>query len=166
MAVGGDRAATTEAGDWISRRRDAICERLGYRFGAAAARTRLDRAEFVRRKVDVIVVQGTPAAIAAKQATVAIPIIFTAVGDPVGNSLVASLAHPGGNITGLSSQQSDLATKRLELLREVVPRLRRLAILVNVENPVALLDTRDFEQAAHTLGLDHQSGAHQQLGSG
>jgi putative ABC transport system substrate-binding protein len=137
--------------DWIEGRNIAI----EYRWAEGRPdRAAESAAEFVRRKVDVIVVQGTPPAIAAKQATVAIPIVFTAVGDPVGNNLVASLAHPGGNITGLSSQQSDLATKRLELLREVVPQLHRLGIFVNVENPVALLDTRELEQAAHTLGLE------------
>jgi putative tryptophan/tyrosine transport system substrate-binding protein len=137
--------------DWIEGRNIAI----EYRWAEGRPdRAAESAAEFVRRKVDVIVVQGTPPAIAAKQATVAIPIVFTAVGDPVGNNLVASLAHPGGNITGLSSQQSDLATKRLELLREVVSQLHRLGIFVNVENPVALLDTRELEQAAHTLGLE------------
>jgi putative tryptophan/tyrosine transport system substrate-binding protein len=82
-------------------------------------------AEFVRLKVDVIVTQGTPSVIAAKQATSVIPIVFAAVGDPVGNGLVASLARPGSNVTGLSIQSTDSAAKKLELLREVVPGLRR-----------------------------------------
>ena len=92
-------------------------------------------AEFVRLKVDVIVTTATAAVLAAKQATSVIPIVFAAAGDPVGTGLVASLARPGGNVTGLSIQQADLAGKRLELLREVVPGLRRLAILANVGVP-------------------------------
>jgi putative tryptophan/tyrosine transport system substrate-binding protein len=79
-------------------------------------------AELVRQKVDVIVTQGTPAVLAAKQATSAIPIAFAIAGNPVANGLVATLARPGGNVTGLSNQTADLAGKRLELLREVVPR--------------------------------------------
>ena len=86
-------------------------------------------AEFVRRKVDVIVTWGSEAAIIAKQATSVIPIVFAAMGDPLGTGLVASLARPGGNITGLSNQSVELAGKRLELLREIVPGLRRLAIM-------------------------------------
>src|SRR6059036_818625 len=85
-------------------------------------------AEFVRLKADVIVTSGTLAVMAAKQATSVIPIVFATAGDPVGNQLVASLARPGGNATGLSVQSSELAGKRIELLREVVPGLRRLAI--------------------------------------
>src|SRR5262249_46702302 len=88
-------------------------------------------AEFVRRNVDVIVTSATAVIVAAMQATSVIPIVFAAAGDPVGTGLVASLARPGGNVTGLSMQQTDLAAKRLELLREVVPGLRRLAILAN-----------------------------------
>jgi len=86
--------------------------------------------EFVRLKVDVIVTQGG-AVLAAKQATSVIPIVFASAGDPVGGGLVASLARPGGNITGLSIQAPDLAGKRLELLREIFPDVRRLAIIGN-----------------------------------
>jgi ABC-type uncharacterized transport system substrate-binding protein len=111
-------------------------------------------AEFVRLKVDVIVTWGTASTIAAKQATSVIPIVSAAMGDPVGTGLVSSLARPGGNATGLSSQTSDLASKRLELLREVVPGLRRVAILGNVGNSVTLLEMREVEAAARTLGLD------------
>ena len=88
-------------------------------------------AEFIRVKVDVIFAVGTEAALAAKQATSVIPIVFPVAGDPVGTGLVASLSRPGGNVTGLSNQASDLAAKRLELMREVFPRLGRLAILAN-----------------------------------
>ena len=86
-------------------------------------------AEFVRLKIDVIVISGTPQVLATKQATSVIPIVFARVGDPVASGLVASLARPGGNVTGLSSQSDDLAGKRLEVLREVVPSLHRVAIL-------------------------------------
>ena len=81
-------------------------------------------AEFIRLKVDVILTYATPSSIAAKKATAVIPIVFAAAGDPVGTGLVASLPRPGGNITGLSIQQTDLASKRLEMLREVLPGLR------------------------------------------
>jgi putative ABC transport system substrate-binding protein len=92
--------------------------------------------------------------VAAKQATSVIPIVFAAAGDPVGTSLVASLARPGGNVTGLSIQQTDVAAKRLELLREVVPGLGRLAILANVGSPSVVLDMREVEATARTLGLE------------
>ncbi len=85
-------------------------------------------AEFVRLKVDVILTHNTPTVLAAKQVTSTIPIVFATAGDPVGSGLVASLARPGGNVTGVSSQGSDVAGKRLELLREVVPDLRRLGL--------------------------------------
>jgi putative tryptophan/tyrosine transport system substrate-binding protein len=111
-------------------------------------------AELVRRKVDVIVTSATEAIVAAKQATSVIPIVFAAAGDPVGTGLVASLARPGGNVTGLSIQQTDVAAKRLELLREIVPGLRRLAILGNVSGPAVVLDMREAEAAARTLGLE------------
>src|SRR6516225_7764104 len=97
-------------------------------------------AEFVRLKVDVILTSGTPEVLAAKQATSVIPIVFATAGDPVGNGLVASLARPGGNVTGMSLQSNDTAGKRLELLREVVPSLRRLAILANGGNPFSVLE--------------------------
>src|SRR5499426_3272628 len=97
---------------------------------------------------------GGSAVLAAKQATSTIPIVFAIAGDPVGTGLVASLARPGGNVTGLSIQQTDLAAKRLELLREVVPGLRRLAILANVAGPAVVLDMREVEAAARTLGLE------------
>jgi putative ABC transport system substrate-binding protein len=110
-------------------------------------------AEFVQLKVDIIVTGGN-AAVAAKQASSAIPIVFVLVGDPVGTGLVASLAHPAGNVTGLSNQQTDLAGKRLELLREVVPGLRRLAILANVGAPFAVVEVAEAHAAAVTLGLE------------
>jgi putative ABC transport system substrate-binding protein len=111
-------------------------------------------AEFVRLKVDVIVTSATPPTVAAKQATSVIPIVFATAGDPVGTGLVASLARPGGNVTGLSLQQADTATKRLELLREVVPDLRRLAIMANFGNPSTMLELGEVQAAARMLGLE------------
>ena len=111
-------------------------------------------AEFVRLKVDVILTSGTPEVLAAKQATSVIPIVFATAGDPVGNGLIASLARPGGNVTGMSLQSNDTAGKRVELLREVVPSLRRLAILANVGNPFSVLELGEAQAAARALGLE------------
>ena len=110
-------------------------------------------AEFVRRKVDVIVTGGS-AVPAAKQATSVIPIVFPVATDPVGAGYVASLARPGGNVTGLSQQRTDTAGKRLELLREVVPDLRRLAIMANVGNPGTMLEMGEVQAVARALGLE------------
>ncbi len=136
---------------WIEGRNVAIeyrwAEGRDERFAEIAA-------EFVRLKVDVIVTSGTPTVVAAKQATSVIPIVFATAGDPVGTGLVASLARPGGNVTGLSVQITDLAGKRLELLREVVPGLRRLAIMGNVGNPATVLEMAEARAAAQTLGLE------------
>jgi len=137
--------------DWIVGRTIAV----EYRW----AEGRYERAaeiaaEFVQRKVDVIVTSATAGAVAAKQATSVIPIVFAAAGDPVGTGLVASLARPGGNVTGLSLQQTETAGKRLELLREVVPGLGRLTILANVSNPAVVLDMREIQATARTLGLE------------
>jgi putative ABC transport system substrate-binding protein len=110
-------------------------------------------AELARLKVDVIVTGGN-AAVAAKQASSVIPIVFAMVDDPVAMGLIASLARPGGNLTGLSMQSADVAGKRLALLREIVPGLRRLAIMANVEYPAAALETGQVQTGARTLGLD------------
>jgi len=110
-------------------------------------------AEFVRLKVDVIVTHSNPLVTAARLATSTIPIVFGAAGDPVSTGLVASLARPGGNITGLSLQQVDTAGKRLELLREVVPGFRRLAIMANINNAGAKLELADVQAAARGLGI-------------
>jgi len=111
-------------------------------------------AELVRLKVELIVTSGTPAVMASKKATSVIPIVFATAGDPVGSGLVASLARPGGNVTGLATLANELAGKRLELLREVVPGLRRLAIMGNVGNPFTVLELGDVQAAARTLGLE------------
>jgi putative ABC transport system substrate-binding protein len=111
-------------------------------------------AEFVRIKVDVIVTVGTPPTLAAKQATAVIPIVGAPVSDPVGTGLVASLARPGGNVTGLANQVSDAIGKKLEILREVVPDLRRLAIVANVGNPASVLEMGEVQATARMLGLE------------
>ena len=109
--------------------------------------------EFTKMKVDVIVTAAN-GVIPAKRATSTIPIVFVIANDPVGSGLVESLARPGGNATGLSIQSSDLAGKQLELLREVTPGLRRLAILTNVDYAAAVLEAGEVQDAAHTLGLE------------
>ena len=111
-------------------------------------------AELVRLKVDIIVTSGTPEVLAVKQATSVIPIVFATAGDPVATHLVHSLARPGGNVTGLSVQSDELAGKRIELLREVVPGLRRLAIMGNVDNPLVALEMTEVQAAAGKLGLE------------
>jgi putative ABC transport system substrate-binding protein len=109
--------------------------------------------DFVRLKVDVIVTYGSEHIQIAKEATSTIPIVILA-GDPVGSSLVASLAHPGGNLTGLSAQNADLTGKRFELLHEIVPNLRRLAVLFNGNNLAYRLETDIVRAAAIPLGLE------------
>ena len=135
---------------WIEGRTVAIeyrwADGRGERYAEIAA-------EFVRLKVDVIVTSGS-AIVAAKQATSVIPIVFAVAVDPLGTGLVASLARPGGNVTGLSIQSADLAGKRLELLREVIPGLHRFATLANVGYPAALVELGEVQAAARTLGLE------------
>jgi putative ABC transport system substrate-binding protein len=136
---------------WIEGRNVAVeyrwAEGRNERFAEIAA-------ELVQLKVEAIVTAGTAAVVAAKQATSVIPIIFALGGDPVGTGLVASLARPGGNVTGLTQQSTDLAGKRVELLREVVPGLGRLATMANIGNPLAVLEMREVHAAARTLGLE------------
>jgi len=110
-------------------------------------------ASLVHLNVDVIVTAGG-AVVPAKQATAAIPIIFAVASDPIGTGLVASLAHPGGNVTGLSVQAPDLAGKRVELLRELVPNLRRLAIMANQGYAAAAREMSEVQAAARTLDLE------------
>ena len=136
---------------WSEGRTVAIeyrwAEGRGDRFAEIAA-------EFVRLKVDVIVTYATAPTLAAKQATSIIPIVFATAGDPVGTGLVASLRRPGGNITGLSNQQADLAGKRLELFREIEPTFRILTIIGNVNSPASLLEMKEVETAARALSLE------------
>jgi putative ABC transport system substrate-binding protein len=136
---------------WISGRTVAI----EYRWAEAQTERYAEiAAEFVARKVDIIVTWASAPVLAAKQATSVIPIVFAAQMDPVGAGVVASMARPGGNITGLSIQQTDTAAKRLEFLREVVPGLRRLATLANVAAPGAALEVQEVQLTARALGLE------------
>jgi putative tryptophan/tyrosine transport system substrate-binding protein len=135
---------------WIEGRTVAIEYRWGEgrneRFAELAA-------EFVRLKVDVIVTSGV-AALVVKRATSVIPIVFAVAADPLGTGLVASLARPGSNVTGLSTQFADTGSKRLEILREAVPGLRRLAIIGNVGYPASVLEMSEVQGAARTIGLE------------
>jgi len=136
---------------WIEGRTIAI----EYRWAEGrSARANEIAAEFVRLKVDVIVTHSAELVVAAKQATSVIPIVFGLAADPVGSGLVASLARPGGNVTGLSVQGTDLAGKRFELLREIVPGLRWLAVIANAGASGAVLEMREAQAAARALGLE------------
>lgn len=136
---------------WI----DGRSVEIAYRWAEGRADRAAEAArDLVARKVDLIVTNGTPVILAAKRATSEIPIVFAAAGDPVGTGLVAALARPGGNLTGLSLQASDLAGKHLELLREAVPGLRRVALIVNVNAANAVVQMREAQAAAKTLGLE------------
>jgi len=110
-------------------------------------------AELVRLKVDLIVTRTTVAALAAKRATETIPIVMAASGDPQGFGLVASLARPGGNVTGLSSVAAELTGKRVELLKDMVPAIARLSAIFNMTNPIHVLEWSEVEKAARTLGI-------------
>ena len=114
-------------------------------------------AELVQLKVDVIVTWGTPAARAAENATSTIPIVMAAAIDPVGTGLVSSLARPGGNLTGLSSGGAELSGKALELLREIVPRVTRVAVVWNPDNPAEKVKVKETQAAAQALGVRLQS---------
>jgi len=111
-------------------------------------------AEFVRLKTDVILAGGTEGALAAKRETADIPIVFATAGDPIGSGLVASLARPGGNITGLSNQGSDLGGKKLELMREVLPTLTRVAVMVNSDYSGGLTERFEIDAGARKLGIE------------
>jgi putative ABC transport system substrate-binding protein len=139
--------------------------RLGYQEGSnlrmvvRSADGKLDRlpalaAELVAARPDVIVALNTPGARAALEATKQIPIVITSVGDPVGSGLVSNLARPGGNVTGVSNMVAELASKRLALLKEVVPRARRIATLFNPDDPVTVPQLRDAERAAPALKVE------------
>jgi putative tryptophan/tyrosine transport system substrate-binding protein len=151
------------AGQWVSAFKERLGE-LGWIEGRTVAievrwaEGRTERfaeiaSEFVRLKVDVIVTAGPPV-FAAKQATSVIPIVFATVADPLRTGLVASLSKPGGNITGLSLTSPELAGKRLELMREVIPNLRRLAIMANAAYPPAMRELNEVEAAAQPLGIE------------
>jgi putative ABC transport system substrate-binding protein len=150
-----------------SIRREALRE-LGYvegknvTFEHRYAEDRLERlpefaAELVSLKVDVIMTVGTLAPLAAKRATSTIPIVMMAAGDPVGSGLVASLAQPGGNVTGTSLMAPDLGGKRLQLLKELLPELSRVAVVWNAVNPYSALVFKETIGAAQTLKVELQS---------
>ena len=137
--------------DWIDGRNVSI----EYRW----AQGRDDRyaefaSEFVQRKVDIIVTAGTTAVIALKKATSAIPIVFAAAGDPVRTGLVSSLSRPGGNVTGLSNLQTDLGGRRLSLLREIQPNVKRVAVLGNFDSPLIALEMEGVKEDGARLGLE------------
>jgi putative ABC transport system substrate-binding protein len=113
-------------------------------------------AELLAAKVDVIVTAGTPAALAVKQATSTVPLVMVAVGDPVGTGLVSKLARPGGNLTGLSSVAPDLEGKRLDILRQIVPTLSRVAVLFNSLNPFHVISIKNAQSAAQVMGIKLQ----------
>jgi putative ABC transport system substrate-binding protein len=176
MAACGGGAATQTANRRVLWREHGCGREIKNRcFYAAVERARLDRgpdsrdrvslggeqdrfpeiaADLVRLRVDTIVATSIAAALACKQATAVIPIVFPLAGDPLGTGLVTSLARPGGNVTGLSNQGADLAGKRLEVLREVNPELRKLAVLANAEYAGRISELADIQTAARTLGLD------------
>jgi putative ABC transport system substrate-binding protein len=140
--------------DWIEGRTVLIeyrwAEGSGGRMSEIAA-------EFVRLKVDVILTAGTAATLAAKQATSIIPVVFTTVADPVGTGVVGRLSRPEGNITGLSNQSAEIAGKRVALLGEIVPNLRRLAILANASSPIGVMETSETQLAGGLTLLRSQS---------
>ena len=111
-------------------------------------------ADLVERKVDVIVVDSTPAALAVKRATSTIPVVATIVADPVGSGLASSLAHPGGNVTGLSTMQIELSAKRLQLLKEAIPRLSRIAVLWNPDTPFHAKVLENLRAVAPSLSVE------------
>ncbi len=113
-------------------------------------------AELVRVKVDAILTDGTPAAQAAKHATTTIPIVMASGGDPVGAGLVASLARPGGNVTGVTTLAGDLSAKRLQLLKEAVPKASRVALLQNPANPFSAIAVKETQAAARALRVQLQ----------
>jgi putative tryptophan/tyrosine transport system substrate-binding protein len=145
---------TLEESGWIEGKNLVIERRF--------AENRLERlpefaAELVRLNVDAIVGIGTLAPLAAKRATSTIPIVMTAAGDPLGSGLVASLARPGGNVTGMSMMVPDLGGKRLELLKELLPRLARVAVLWNAANPYPARVFKEVQAAGSILGIEVQS---------
>jgi putative tryptophan/tyrosine transport system substrate-binding protein len=136
----------SSVGSRVGTSRSSIAGRRSERYAEIAA-------EFIRLNVDVIITVGGPA-LAAKQMTSVIPIVFAVAADPLGSGLVANLARPGGNATGLSVQFTDTIGKRLELLREVMPTLRMLAIMANVSYPAAVLEMGEVQATAQKVGLD------------
>ena len=128
--------------------------RLDYRSAEGqAARFPALAADLVRLKVDLIVTRGTPAARAAKEATSTIPIVMAAIGEPIGTGVVANLAHPGRNVTGLSAVVVDLSGKRVELMKEMAPGVTRVGYLNNMSNPLNPPAWEETQTAARSLGI-------------
>ncbi len=158
----GNSTATLEA-NLIGPFREGLRE-LGYQEGRNIAieyrwpEGKYDRfpvliAELLAARVDVIVTAGTPASLAVKKMTSSVPLVMIAVGEPVATGLVASLARPGGNITGVTSISPEIEGKRLELLREVVPNISHIAVLWNAGSPVQVIQERETRAAADVLGI-------------
>jgi putative tryptophan/tyrosine transport system substrate-binding protein len=151
-------------GQWVAAFVERLRERgwiegqnltVEYRWAEGSSERAFELAtEFVQHKVDVIVTYANPIVIATKRATSTIPIVFAAAADPLGTGLVASLARPGGNVTGLSIQNTDLAGKHLELLRDLIPGLRRLAIMANLDNSASVLEMHGVQAAARTMNVE------------
>jgi ABC transporter substrate binding protein len=139
------------------RERDYIeGQTIQFEFRSAEGKPNLLRGladELVRLKVDIIVASQTPAVTAARQATTEIPIVMAPAGDPVGTGLISSLARPGGNITGLSSTTAELGAKTLELIRDVLPSTRRVAVLANAVDPFSRPFSELIEDGGRTLGI-------------
>jgi len=136
-------------------------ERQNYAIEYRSADGRAERfpglaAELVRLKVDLLVTRGTPAALAAKKATRTIPIVMATSGDPVGTGVVSSLARPGGNVTGMSTNTAELVGKRLGLLKEAIPGIARIALVQNMSNPTLVTQRKQIEVAARSLGIQPQ----------
>jgi putative tryptophan/tyrosine transport system substrate-binding protein len=158
-AGGGDAQAAMASAFRDGLRELGWVEGKNVAFENRNAENRLERlpelaADLVRLKVDVIAADGTLAPLAAKQATTTIPIVMTTAGDPLGSGLVASLSHPGGNVTGMSLMAPDLGAKRLELLKELLPRVSRVAVLWNAANPYSALVFKQTQDGGRTLGID------------
>jgi putative tryptophan/tyrosine transport system substrate-binding protein len=135
-------------------------QNIAFEFRSADGKLNLLRAladELVRLKVDIIVASQTPAVIAARQAATEIPIVMAPAGDPVATGLISSLARPGGNITGLSATVAEASGKTLELVREVLPSTRRVAVLANAPDPFSRPFVEQIEQAGRTLGIAIQT---------
>jgi putative ABC transport system substrate-binding protein len=129
---------------------------IEYGFAQSAAELPDVAAGLVRRKVDVLVASGVPSVLPAKNATSTIPVVFVAAIDPVAAGVVASLGRPGGNVTGVTVMQAVLTGKRLELLKELLPKLSRIAVLVRAASPAAAQYVQEAEVAARTLGISLQ----------
>jgi len=129
---------------------------LEYALRQSAAEMPDAAAELVRRKVDLIVASGTPSVLPARDAAGQIPVVFIATLDPVATGLVTSLAKPGRNITGMTSMSGDVIAKRLEMTKELLPRLKRIAVLVRRSSPTAAQYAQESQVAAHTLGIELQ----------